>query len=65
MHFRVQPMPMTVLPDAPFKNDRLNRKEPAEVLTRIVSSDFLTSNSEVCHDFAPAGCGLAPFPGSS
>ena len=27
--------------------------------------DFLTSISKVCHDIAPAGCGSAPFPGSS
>ena len=38
MGFRIQPKEVDIPEDDPFKNDRLGRKEPAEILTRILES---------------------------
>ena len=38
MGIRIQPWEIDVPAEAPFKNDLLDRKEPVEVLTRLVSS---------------------------
>lgn len=38
MRFRIQPPEVEVPPDDPFKNDLLGRRQPIEVLTRLVGS---------------------------
>ena len=38
MRFRIQPKELEIPENDPFENDRLGRKEPAEILTRILES---------------------------
>ena len=38
MSIRIQPREICIPPDNPFENDRLNRQEPAEILTHLLGS---------------------------
>ena len=38
MSIRIQPREICIPPDNPFENDRLNRQEPIEILTHLLSS---------------------------
>ena len=60
MGFRIQPSEIAIPLDDPFKNDRLGRKEPAEILTRILKS---VDGPCVLAVDAPWGAGKTTFLG--
>ena len=60
MGFRIQPKDIEIPDDDPFKNDRLGRKEPAQILTRILKS---VDGPCVLAVDAPWGAGKTTFLG--
>ena len=58
MGFRIQPKEVEIPADEPFKNDRLERQEPAEVLTQVLR--FVEGPCVLAVD-APWGAGKTTF----